>query len=77
MHAQSPSCVRLFVMPWIVVQQASLSMNFPGKKSWSGLPFPIPGDPPNLGIEVAFLCSALAVWILYHYVIYEALSFID
>jgi len=26
-------------------------MGFPGQEYWSGLPFPSPGDLPNLGIE--------------------------
>ena len=26
-------------------------MGFPGEEYWSGLPFPSPGDLPNLGIE--------------------------
>ena len=26
-------------------------MGFPRQEYWSGLPFPTPGDPPNLGIE--------------------------
>jgi len=35
---------------------------------WSGLPFPTPGDFPDLGIEPASLLSpALGRWILYHW----------
>ena len=34
------SCVRLFVTPWTVALQAPLSMGFPRKEYWSGLPFP-------------------------------------
>ena len=45
------SCVRLFVTPWTVAHQASLSMGFSRQESWSGLPFPSPGDLPDLGIE--------------------------
>ena len=37
--------------PWTVAPQAPLSMGFSRKGYWSGLPFPSPGDPPNLGIE--------------------------
>ena len=33
-----------------VVRQAPLFMGFPRQKYWSGLPFPSPRDPPNLGI---------------------------
>ena len=46
------SCVQLFVTPWTVAYQASQSMEFSRQESWSGLPFPSPGDPPNPGIEL-------------------------
>ena len=39
------------VTPWIVACQAPLSMEFPRQQSWSGLPFPSPGDLPDPGIE--------------------------
>ena len=39
------------VTPWIVAHQAPLSMGFFRQEYWSGLPFPSPGDPPNLGTE--------------------------
>ena len=47
------SHVRLFATPWTVVHQAPLSMKFSKQEYWSGLPFPIPGDLSNLGIEPA------------------------
>ena len=34
-----------------MVHQAPLSMGFPRQESWSGLPFPPPGDLSNPGIE--------------------------
>ena len=34
--------------------QAPLSMEFPKQEYWSVLPFPFPGDLPNLGIEPTF-----------------------
>ena len=37
--------------PWTVAHQAPLSMGFSRQESWSGLPFPSPGDLPNPGIE--------------------------
>ena len=40
---KSLSRVRLFVIPWTVVYQASLSMGFSRQEYWSGLPFPPPG----------------------------------
>ena len=37
--------------PWAVARQAPLSMGFPRQEYWSGLPFPSPGDLPDLGME--------------------------
>ena len=37
--------------PWTVARQAPLSMEFFRQGYWSGLPFPTPGDLPDLGIE--------------------------
>ena len=34
-----------------VAHQAPPSMRFSRQEYWSGLPFPSPGDPPDLGIE--------------------------
>ena len=42
---------QLFVTPWTVVCQASLSMEFSRQEYWSGVPFPSPGDLSNPGIE--------------------------
>ena len=36
--------------PWTVARRAPLSMEFSRQESWSGLPFPIPGDLPNPGV---------------------------
>ena len=47
----SLSQFRLFGTPWTVVHQAPLSMGFPRQESWSGLPFPPPGDLPNPRIK--------------------------
>ena len=38
-------------MPWTIAHQAPLSMEFFRQESWSGLPFPSPGDLPDPGIE--------------------------
>ena len=45
------SRVRLFVTPWTVAHQDSLSMGFSRQEYWSGLPFPYPGGLPDPGIE--------------------------
>ena len=42
-----------FVTPWTVARQAPLSMEFSRQEYWSGLPFPFPGDLPDLGVEPA------------------------
>ena len=47
--------------PWTVAHQAPLPMEFSRQEYWRGLPFPLPGDPPNPGIEpVTLRSSALA-----------------
>ena len=48
---QSLSRVWLFVTPWTITRQAPLSMGFPRQEYWSGLPFPSPGDLPDMGIK--------------------------
>ena len=50
-EVKSLSCVRLFVTPWTVAYQAPPSRGFSRQESWSGLPFPSPGDLPNPGME--------------------------
>ena len=39
------------VTPRTVARQARLSMEFSRQEYWSGLPFPSPGDLPDLGIQ--------------------------
>ena len=39
------------ITPWTVARQAPLSMGFPRKEYWRGLPFPSPGDFPDLEIK--------------------------
>ena len=36
---------------WTLAPQALLSMEFSRQEYWSGLPFPLPGDLPDPGIE--------------------------
>ena len=45
------SHARLFAAPWTADYQASLPMEFSRQGYWSGLPFPTPGDLPDLGIK--------------------------
>ena len=47
----SHSGVQLFATPGTVAYQAPLSMEFSRQEYWTGLPFPTPGDLPDLGIE--------------------------
>ena len=44
----SLSCVQLFVTPWTVACQVPMSMEFSRQDYWSGLPFPSPGNLPDL-----------------------------
>ena len=56
----SKMCVlslRFFVTPWTVAHQVPLSMGLSRQEHWSGLPFPLPGNFPDLGIEPG--CPAL------------------
>ena len=48
------SPVWLSETPWTVACQASLSMGFPRREYWSGLPFPSPGNLPDPGIEATY-----------------------
>ena len=48
---KSLSHVQLFATPWTVAHQAPPSIGFSRQEYWSGLPFPSPGDPLNLGIK--------------------------
>ena len=50
------SRVQLFATPWIIGHQAPLSMGFSRQEYWNELPFPSPGELPNLGIELASPC---------------------
>jgi len=49
------------VTTWAVAHQAPLSMEFLRQEYWNGLPFPTPGDLPDLGIEPASLASPALV----------------
>ena len=43
---------------WAVAHQAPPSMEFSRQEYWSELPFPSPGDLPDLGMELESLVSA-------------------
>ena len=43
--------IQLFALPWTVAHQAPLSTGFSRPESWSGLPFPSPGDLPDPEIK--------------------------
>ena len=49
------SCIQLFATPWTVARQAPRSTGFPRQVYWSRLPFPIPGNLPNLGSNLPLL----------------------
>ena len=52
-------CVQLFVTPWAVACQASLSMGFSRQEYWSRLPRPPPGDLPDPVIKPVSRASLL------------------
>ena len=65
--------VQLFVTPWTVGHQASLSMEFSRQEYWSGLPFSPSGNLPNPGIEpMSSMSLALAGGFLTISVTWEA-----
>ena len=51
------SHVWLFATPWTVAHQDPLSMEVSRQEYWNGLPFPLPGDLPNPGMESTSLES--------------------
>ena len=53
MHAQSQSHFQLFETPWTIAHPAPLSMGLSRQEHWSGLPFPLPGDLADPGMELA------------------------
>ena len=60
-YTHSLSHVQPFAATQLVARQAHLSMDFSKQEYWSRLPFPIPGDLPDPGIEpvsLAFLALA-------------------
>ena len=67
------SCVWLFVTPWTVTCQASLSMGLSQQEYWSELPFPPPGNLLDPGIEpMSTVATALAGRFFTTWAIWEA-----
>ena len=51
--------VQFIPTPWTVAHQAPLSMGFSRQEYSSGLPFPPPGNLPDLGIETQYYCFSI------------------
>ena len=61
------SCVQLFATPWAVAHLAPLSMRSSRQEYWSGLPFPSPGNLPDVqGSNQFSYVSCIGRWVLYH-----------
>ena len=60
--------------PWTVAHQAPLSVGFPRQEYWSELPFPSPGDLPDLGSNSGFLFGRQILYQLSHCVSIPALQ---
>ena len=50
----SHSAVSNSATPWTAAHQSPLSMGVSRQEYWSGLPFPPPGDLPDIGIKLAY-----------------------
>ena len=62
MNAHSFSHVCLFVTLWTIACQAPLSIGSSWQQYWSGLPFPTPGDLPDLGIKPVAPAAPAIIW---------------
>ena len=55
-HSCSPFAeemfLNIFVTPWTIAHRALLFMGFCRQESWSGLPFPSPGDLPHPEVKL-------------------------
>ena len=52
-YGMAYSVVSDSAIPWTTAFQDPLSMGFPRREYWSGLPFPSPGDLPYPGLKPA------------------------
>ena len=68
----SISHIQLLATPCTAACQSFLSMEFSSQEYWSGLPFPLPGAFPNLGIEPKSLTSPTVAGSHYRWAIGEA-----
>ena len=62
-HAKLLSHVPLFVTPWTIARQASLSIVFSRQEYWSGLPCPPPGE-RSLVLPIVLFSSISLHWSL-------------
>ena len=80
---KEPACVLshvwLFMTPWAVAPQTTLSMGFSRQLYWTGLLFPPPGDLPDPGMDsVSLMFPVLAAgvfttsttWEIYNEILY-------
>ena len=71
-HVCVLSHVWLFVIPWTAAHGLLCPQHFPGQEYWSRLPFPPPGQLPNLGAEStslvppALACRFFTTDIIWH-----------
>ena len=64
------SCVRLFVTPWTIDYQGSLSMGFSRQEYWRGLPFHSPGIFLTQGSNPVLLPCRQTLYPLSHFSVY-------
>ena len=60
------SRLQLSATLWTLSRQAFLSTGFSRQEYWSGLPFPLPGDLPNQGLNTCLLISYTGRRALYY-----------
>ena len=66
LESESLSRVQLYAIPWTIVCQAPLSMEFSRQEYWGGFPFPSPGDVPNTRLNPYLLHWQLGSVLLSH-----------
>ena len=54
--------VRFFAMPSTAARQTPLYVGLSRQEHWSGLPFPSPGDPPNLETDQDYVSCKSVLW---------------